>query len=480
MAFVGDPVSLFFAVSSTVLSVAVLFYNEWYFEGKERKTFHFLTVGCWIASLGALFAQDWLVFVVFVELVSLLLWKMIAFADAKAALIYLLTQFGAAGFILIGAAGASLEVGTLSVGPVPYGWRWFILLGLGIKTAFPGVHFWLPRAHSAAPTPASALLSGFAVKLGVYGIARLGTFASSPELLIIGSAMAIFGVSKALVQYDAKKLLAYSTISQLGYMVAALGIGALLGFAGALYHALAHSLFKGLLFLSVGRLEKFYGTRDLRLLGGRALWEMPYTFIMFAVGALAISGFPGMSGFVSKTMIKVALKEQGLYLVYWALQVANVGTVIYFCKLGYYGFWSGGKRGAREDKKEVLASFCDFLGILGMVLLAVGTVFLGVNPKAVIGFLKISASGFLGWAYVYPSLLVVSLGVGIFYLAKNFLASGFQGFEALDGLPRKMQYIPLAIHFVMVKMHSGRLRFYLAVAVFATLAILFYLAKGWY
>ncbi|AER66215.1 NADH/Ubiquinone/plastoquinone (complex I) [Thermovirga lienii DSM 17291] len=478
MAF-GDPMSLFFAVSSTVLSVAVLFYNEWYFEGKERRTFNFLTVGCWVASIGALFAQDWLVFVVFVEVVSLILWRMISFTDTKAALIYLLAQLGAAGLILIGAAGASLEAGTMAVGPVPSEWRWFVLVGLGVKTAFPGVHFWLPKAHSAAPTPASALLSGFAVKLGIYGIARLGTFASSPELLIIGSVMAIFGVLKALMQHDAKRLLAYHTVSQLGYMVAALGVGTLLGLAGALYHALAHALFKGLLFLSVGRLEKFYGTKDLRLLRGSAAWDMPYTFVLFIVGALAISGFPGMSGFASKVMIKEALKEQGMYPVYWVLQAAGVGTVISFCKLGYYGFLSGGKKGAIVGRKEGLAYSRGSFGFLGMVILAAGTVFLGFDPEVTSGFLKISMPGFFGWDNVFSSLLVVSLGVGIFYLVKDFLSSGFRGSVVLDGLWKKIQHVPLAVHFVIVKMHSGRLRFYLTVVVFATLAILLYLAKHW-
>ncbi|WP_334139644.1 complex I subunit 5 family protein [Thermovirga lienii] len=470
--------SLFFAVSSTVLSVAVLFYNEWYFEGKERRTFNFLTVGCWVASIGALFAQDWLVFVVFVEVVSLILWRMISFTDTKAALIYLLAQLGAAGLILIGAAGASLEAGTMAVGPVPSEWRWFVLVGLGVKTAFPGVHFWLPKAHSAAPTPASALLSGFAVKLGIYGIARLGTFASSPELLIIGSVMAIFGVLKALMQHDAKRLLAYSTISQLGYIVVSLGLGTLLGLVGALYHALAHALFKGLLFLSVGRLEKFYGTRDLRLLRGSAVWDMPYTFVMFAIGTLAISGFPGMSGFASKVVIKEALKEQGMFPIYWLLQIANVGTVIYFCKLGYYGFLGGDKRGSIKIR-ERLSSSCSSLGFVGMGMLAAGTVFLGFKPEIVSGFFKISMPGFFGWDNVFSSLLVVSLGVGIFYLVKDFLSSGFRGSVVLDGLWKKIQHVPLAVHFVIVKMHSGRLRFYLTVVVFATLAILLYLAKHW-
>ena len=476
MAF-GDPVSMVFVASATVLSLAVLLYNEWYFEGKERKAFRFLTVGCWIASLGALFAQDWLVFVIFVELVSLTLWRMIAFADPKAALIYLLAQLGAAGIMLIGVAGVSLETGSLAMGPVPPEWRWFLLFGLGIKTAFPGLHFWLPKAHGAAPTPASALLSGFAVKLGVYGIARLGTFASAPELLIIGSAMALFGVSMALMQHDAKRLLAYHTVSQLGYVVSALGVGTLLGVAGALYHSLAHALFKGLLFLSVGRLEKAYGTKDLRRFGGRAAWEMPYTFIVFIVGALAISGFPGMSGFVSKVLIKEALMEKGMYPAYWALQVASIGTVISFCKLGYYGFLSGSKEGEGRMAREGFVCFRDFSGLLGMVFLAAGTIFLGLGAGAATSFFGFSASGFFARSDLFSSLFIVFLGAGIFYLAKGFLASGFKGALTLEALLSEALQILASVRSALVKMHSGSLRFYLALAVFAALAILCYLAR---
>jgi hypothetical protein len=239
-----------------------------------------------------------------------------------------------------------------------------LVLGFGVKAGMLPVHTWLPNAHPAAPSPASALLSGVIIKAGAYGIFRtvfslfrpaLGTdFAEASwdftaglglAVLWIGLASMAVGVVLALGQRNAKRMLAYHSISQMGFILAGLGAGAYLGgegalgTAGGLMHAVNHALFKASLFLGVGAVALRTGQLDMYALGG--LWRrMPVTFGFMLLAAAGITGVPLFNGFVSKCMIHHALEAAyaegqttALWLAQWLYMLVCAGTAASFIKL---------------------------------------------------------------------------------------------------------------------------------------------------
>jgi hydrogenase-4 component B len=199
---------------------------------------------------------------------------------------------------------------------------WLALLAFGIKAGLMPLHIWLPGAHAAAPSHVSAVMSGVAIKMGVYGLVRLlSLFDAVPSafgttLLLAGIASSILGVAFALAQHDLKRLLAYHSIENIGIIVTGLGIGvlaqaqhepllALLGYAGALLHVWNHGLFKALLFLSAGAAIHAVHTREIDRMGGLGR-RMPWTATAFLIGAAAITGLPPLNGFVSEWLLYVA------------------------------------------------------------------------------------------------------------------------------------------------------------------------------
>ena len=202
------------------------------------------------------------------------------------------------------------------------------LFGFGVKAGMFPFHFWLPGAHAAAPSHVSALLSGVMIKTGVYGLLRVLSLLGAPPpwwawtLLLLGLASAVLGVLWALAQHDLKRALAYSSVDNIGVILLGLGLGALgnayhqpvlavLGFAGALLHALNHALFKSLLFLGAGAVVRSTGTREIDRLGGLAR-AMPRTASAFLVGSMAIVGLPTLNGFIGEwTLVRGFLAAGG-------------------------------------------------------------------------------------------------------------------------------------------------------------------------
>jgi len=216
---------------------------------------------------------------------------------------------------------------------------------LGIKAAIVPLHSWLPDAHPAAPTPISAMLSGVVIKTGVYGFFRIlfTLYPPSPvfsfvdwrlPLALIAVATMTVGNLMALVQTDIKRLLAYSSIAQIGYIMFGISIpppGTALALAGSALHVLNHALMKGLLFLAAGAFIHEVGTRDLRQLAGVGR-RMPAAGLSFAIGALAIAGLPPLNGFWSEFCIVIAgVMARGWYLLFSIIMIANIVlSVVYY------------------------------------------------------------------------------------------------------------------------------------------------------
>jgi hydrogenase-4 component B len=227
-------------------------------------------------------------------------------------------------FGLLAARTGGWELGPWRDRPELGGLFWLALLGFGLKAGFFPLHVWLPAAHAGAPSHVSAVMSGVAIKMGVYGIVRFSGWLPVPPgaavtMVTLGAIGAVTGMALGMVQNDLKRLLAYCSVENVGVILAGLG-GALLAAssggaawgrlaaAGALWHVWNHGLFKALLFLGAGSVLHATGTRQMSRLGG--LWRnMPWTAAGFAVGTLAVAGLPPLNGWVSEWLIYSAWLE---------------------------------------------------------------------------------------------------------------------------------------------------------------------------
>ena len=259
----------------------------------------------------------------------------------------------------------------------------------GLKAAIFPFHSWLPDAHSSAPSPISAMLSGVLIKaVGIYVIIRLffNMFAISYEIAmtitILGTISMIIGGILAIGQWDIKRMLAYSSISQMGYVVLGVGIGMLvlamngdksiaaLSITGGLFHLLNHSVFKGLLFLNAGAVEFRTGTRDMKKMGGLSE-VLPITSRTSLVGSLAISGIPPFNGFFSKLIIIIAAIQARYYVLAFLAVLVSVITIAYFMKLQKYTFYNtDGSKWKKKKIKEVPFSMAFSLIIMALLCLA--------------------------------------------------------------------------------------------------------------
>lgn len=266
-----------------------------------------------------------------------------------------------------------------------------LLSGFGLKAAVIPFHAWLPDAHSSAPSPISAMLSGVLIKAaGIYVIIRLffNMFEVTEEMAVLlttlGALSMVAGVFLAIGQWDIKRLLAYHSISQMGYVVMSVGMGmillsrgvmteaAALAITGGLFHLINHAAFKGLLFLNAGAIEYSTGTRDLKEMGGLAK-AMPFTSATSFVASLSISGIPPFNGFFSKLIIIIAAVMAQFYLLAIIAVIVSIITLASFLKFQRYAFYN-----ENPDKKMSEVREVPFPMVFSMVVLAVICLLLSV------------------------------------------------------------------------------------------------------
>lgn len=310
--------------------------------------------------------------------------------------------------------------------PAPVNSIVFLLgfLGFGAKAGMIPLHIWLPRAHPAAPSHASSLMSGVMIKIGVFGILKVGIDLLGANggvlwwgllVLAFGAVSSVLGVIYALAEHDIKKLLAYHSVENIGIILLGVGVGmiglatnhpalAVLGLMAGLYHLLNHAVFKGLLFLGAGSVIFRMHTKDMEEMGGLAR-NMPWTALSFLVGALAISAIPPLNGFVSEwytyqSLFSAAL--DGTPLVKFAAPIAAValaltGALAVMCFVKAYGvMFSGAPRSEHAaHAREVPAPM-----VVGMVILALACVVLGLAAPVVAPVMANVAAATLGTAVI--------------------------------------------------------------------------------
>ena len=421
----ADALSMIFVLTAAFLWWVVSIYSPVYMKVEGRlRTFAIVSLLTLTAVMGVFLAGDFLTLLLFFELMTIASYFWVVHRWDKEAVragyFYLFFSivgglFVALGLVLIGStAGGVPAVGAgplnaLEPGLFHYGIA-ALVAGFGIKAGMVPLHLWLPHAHSTAPTPASALLSGLLIKIGAYGLIRTSELAGwgaapwlGPALTILGVCTMLTGVAAALLQSDAKRLLAYHSVSQMGYIILGRGIGLSLGMEGglgllgAVYHIVNHALFKAALFLGVGVIYIHTRETSLYRLGG--LWrDFPITAFLMLLAVLGITGAPGLNGYASKTLLHHAVSaaaKTGQPWMVWVERLfllVGVGTAASFTKL-YYLMFLG--KAAEPATASVSDGGSKRLHI-SMGLLALAMVVIGLRPELLLQALIVPAVEALG------------------------------------------------------------------------------------
>ena len=356
ISLVVDGLSFFFSLIALGLGLLVIIYSIP--ERRYGRTYYFLLLISLSSMIGVIYTADIFNMYVFYELLSLAVYLLIAYPKTgvtlRASFNYLIMGGVGLSFFLLGIGFLYAMTGTLDIFhiaerlPVAFNSSTRMLLmsfvliatGMGIKIAVFPLHGWLPDAHSMAPSPVSALLSGVTVKIGIYCLIRVVYTVFGKEifllisshniLMVLGVVSLLFGASMALAQKDLKRLLAYSTINQLGIVLIGLGIGTELGLTGALFHVLNHAIMKSTLFFCAGIMIAETGTREVQGLNGFSRQQPVITFA-FVIASLGMIGIPPINGFASKWLICLAAVEAGYtFLVVIILTASAIAAAYYF------------------------------------------------------------------------------------------------------------------------------------------------------
>jgi len=387
-----DGLTSFMLVTVNLVSFLVTLYSINYMERYTDKYRFYTLFMLMLAGMnGIIITGDLFNLFVFLEIASIASYALVAFGteaeELEASFKYAVMGSVASSFILLGIALLYSYTSTLNMadisqvlsGKPPGQMVNFVavlfLAGFGLKAALVPFHAWLPDAHPSAPAPISAMLSGVFIKtLGVYALCRVffNILTVSSRLLFVlivfGMISMVVGAFLAIAQTDIKRMFAYSSISQIGYIIFALGIGTPLAFFGALFHLFNHAVFKSLLFLNSGAIEYSTNTRNLNRLGGLSR-SLPVTGYTSLLGSMAISGIPPLGGFWSKLIIIIAAIQAGYFVSALVAILISILTLAYYLKFLKFTFF-GKINEARQNIREVpglMKLSMIFLGIICVI-----------------------------------------------------------------------------------------------------------------
>lgn len=386
------------------------------------------------SALGVTFAGDLLTLIIFWELMAVsstwLIWARRTKESDGAGMRYLIYHVLGGGLLLGGIIWHYADTGSLAVETLSQDYSIasiLMLIGVCVNAAVIPLHTWLADAYPKATITGAVFMSAFTTKSAVYVLIRV--FPGWDLLIWFGAAMAIYGVIYAVICKDIREILAYHIISQVGFMVCGIGIGTEMALNGATAHAYSHILYKSLLFMGTGAVLYATGTSKMVNLGG-LFKKMPYTFGLYMVGALSISGIPLFNGFISKGMTISAAGYAGNETAVVLLLLAGVGTFLSVgLKLPYYTWFSKENNEIEVKKLPVnmyiamgIASFaCIFYGLFPSALYAYLPYPTDYNPYTVYHFveaMQISVMTFAGFWLLKKKLageLIIALDVDWFY-----------------------------------------------------------------
>ncbi len=398
-----DGLSLYLLLIINIIGFFSAFYSISYIKKFTGENYYYTLFMLMVAGMnGVVLSGDIFNLYVFLEIAAISSYALVAFGIEKeqleASFKYQVLGGISSLFILLSIGFLYWYASTLNIADISHilkgsGHNFLVtfiqvmmLASFGLKAAMIPFHAWLPDAHSSAPSPISSMLSGVLIKaIGAYVIMRLFfnlfaiTYPISYAITIIGILSMVVGVLLAIGQWDIKRLLAYHSISQMGYVILGIGIGMLvisrggakdiagLAIAGGLFHLFNHAVFKGLLFLNAGAVEYETGIRDMKRLGGLAK-KMPVTASTSMSASMSISGIPPFNGFFSKLIIIVAAIKAGYYVLSILAVFVSIITLASFMKVQRFTFYNKNRESTElnaDDIGEVPFSMC-----FSMILLA--------------------------------------------------------------------------------------------------------------
>jgi len=395
-----SPLSYLFSLIVVGLAILYAVYSIPFMRGNEKKgTFYFNFTLSIMSMLGILVSKDWVSFFIFWEIMTWSSYLMVVFNGKDVQRVgikyFVFSAIGAyamlmAMVILNSQLGSFLLADTfnnfqmLSAGNqilIPI----LLLVGFGVKSAMMPLHVWAPDAYSHAPMAYTGIFSGALSKMGIYGMVLVFVTMINqlPEGTLIRDIIAWIGgftaaaaTLWAITQDDGKKLLAWSSIGQMGYIIVGVAIGTPLAMLAALFLVVVHAMFKGSLFMVVGAIEKQTGTTNFTEVNG-LIRKMPWTFISALISIIALAGIPPLAGFVSKWMLYEALIQNNNYILVILLFFASTAGFLY-CYKFLHGYFLGQEEPEWAHVKEAPAAM-----VIPMVLLALGTFVLGTFPQLV-------------------------------------------------------------------------------------------------
>jgi multicomponent Na+:H+ antiporter subunit A len=406
-----DALSVLFAFMGSCLGAIVLLYSIGYMaHDKAASRFYFSMLIFIGGFIGLVYSANLLFFYLCWEVIGLCSFTLVGFwytnpeSVAGARKVLLMTHIAGYGLlaailIVFHRTGSMLWTDPAVARSFGGGIFVLMLISLVAKSVQVPLHTWIPEAM-AAPTPVSALLHAACyVKAGVYLAARMHSFGAWPvpfsaTVVWVGTITMAVGVMYAMVQTDLKRMLAFHTVSQIGYMVTGLGIGSPLAITAGLLHCLNHGFFKGGLFLSAGSVQHATGTRDMNQLGGLAQ-RMPRTTFAWLISVGSMMGIPLLSGFTSKWMLYTAALQSGWTipaLVAWAVSLGTVFSCVKATDAVFLGPVTDKTRDAHESPRTMQ---------WGLILIAAGSVVLGVAPQLAVNY------------FLNPILAALGMGTGI-------------------------------------------------------------------
>jgi multicomponent K+:H+ antiporter subunit A len=425
LVFHVDALSVLFAFMGTFLGGFVLLYSIGYMAHDKSATRFYASMLIFIGGfVGLVYSANLFFFYLCWEVIGLCSFSLVGFwytnreAVAGARKVLLMTHIAGYGLlagilVIYLRTGSALWTDPAVAHAFTGGVFVLMLVSLVAKSVQFPLHTWIPEAM-AAPTPVSALLHAACyVKAGVYLACRMHSFGAWPQpwggpaLVWVGTVTMAVGVMYAMVQTDLKRMLAFSTVSQIGYMMMGIGIGTPLAIAAGLLHCLNHGFFKGGLFLTAGSVQHASGTRDMNQLGGLAQ-RMPHTTLSWLIGVGSMMGIPLMSGFASKWMLYAAALQAGWAvpaIVAWAV---SLGTV-FLCAKATSAVFLGPLTEATKDAHESPPTM-----VWGMGFMAAGSVVLGVAPQLAVNYFLNPILGVLNLNTVSVTWFGLSADAGSF------------------------------------------------------------------
>ncbi|SDB90465.1 multisubunit sodium/proton antiporter, MrpD subunit [Pelagirhabdus alkalitolerans] len=418
--FLVDEFSALMTLVVITLSILILAYSvkdlEHEIASSKMYSYYTLVFLMLFSIIGMIFTNDIFNLYVFVEALSITSVAIIAIKNKKdtlmASMKYLLMGAIGSVTVLMGFALIYMVTGHLNMSlifaEINEVWEQypinillamgFILTGFGIKAAIFPLHNWLPDAHSSAPTPSSALLSGLVVKAYVFSIAKMMyrvigqeitiNIGISDYILVFAVLSMVMGSLFALSQTDIKRRLAYSSVAQIGYIFLGLGLGTELGLSAALFHVISHAFMKSALFLSAGSIIYYTGNRNVRKMDGIG-YKMPITMAVFTIGVLGMIGIPGTSGFMSKWYLGLAVLDGGHPELLIVILLSSFLNALYYLPVVVSAF-------LRETPLEMHRSSLPQSMKISMAVVGLGSVVIGFYPSMIMNIIEAAVSTFIG------------------------------------------------------------------------------------